>query len=130
MDPLLYESCGALLLCGVVLLAWLIPHQRAALKFTEAKAAVLFPAPLSRRALIRFKLLRSQLAILFTVILFTFLPARLGSGGSGLMRAAGGWVILFTLNLHSMGSSFALKRLKDRGLPHWKRRVAVLGLAW
>jgi ABC-2 type transport system permease protein len=32
----LFESVGALMLFTIILLAWLIPHQRAALTFTEA----------------------------------------------------------------------------------------------
>ena len=45
----LYESIGALFLLTIMLLAWIIPHQRAALTFTEAEVAFLFPAPISRR---------------------------------------------------------------------------------
>src|ERR1035437_10301960 len=59
----LYESIGALILLTILLLAWVIPHERAALTFTEAEVAFLFPAPISRRGLIHFKLLRSQVAI-------------------------------------------------------------------
>src|SRR5436309_10804714 len=57
-DLALYESLGALLLLALVLLAWLVPNKRAALAFTEAEVAFLFPAPISRRGLIHFKLLR------------------------------------------------------------------------
>ncbi len=128
-DPLLYESLGALILFVIVFLAWVIPHKRAALAFTEAEVAFLFPAPVSRRGLIHFKLLRSQLALLFTVLFFTLISSRFGAGGRGLIRAAGWWVILFTLHLHFMGSSFALTMLMDRGISNWKRRLAVLALA-
>src|ERR1035437_5834763 len=34
----LLESVGALILFVIVLLAWIIPHQRAALTFTEARS--------------------------------------------------------------------------------------------
>ena len=57
----LFELVGALALFVIVLLAWIIPHERAALTFTEAEVAFLFPAPVTRRTLIHFKLLRSQL---------------------------------------------------------------------
>ena len=62
---------GALALFVIVLLAWIIPHERAALTFTEAEVAFLFPAPVTRRTLIHFKLLRSQLGIFFTTLLLT-----------------------------------------------------------
>lgn len=129
VDPLLYESLGALILFVVVFLAWIFPRKRAALAFTEAEVAFLFPAPVGRRGLIHFKLLRSQLGILFTVLVFTLLSGRFGGSGHWLTRAAGWWVILFTLNLHFIGSSFALTMLMDRGISNWKRRVAVIGLA-
>src|ERR1700690_667846 len=64
----LFESLGALVLLIPLLLAWILPNQLAALTFTEAEVAFLFPAPISRRTLIHFKLLRSQIAILFTTL--------------------------------------------------------------
>ncbi len=57
----LFQSLGALALLVIVVFAWLIPQQRAALIFSEAEVAFLFPAPVSRRTLIHFKLLRSQM---------------------------------------------------------------------
>ena len=53
---------GALLLLMFVTLGWVLPTEKPGLPFTEAEAAFLFPAPLSRRALIHFKLLGSQFA--------------------------------------------------------------------
>src|SRR6478672_9458565 len=48
---------GALLLAAAILVfSWFWPSSRAALQFTEAEIAWLFPAPLDRPALIRFKL--------------------------------------------------------------------------
>ena len=127
-EPQLYESLGALILFVIVLLTWFFPRKRAALAFTEAEVAFLFPAPVSRRGLIHFKLLRSQLGILFTVLVFTLLSGRFGFDGHWLTRAVAWWVILFTLNLHFLGSSFALTMLMDRGISTWKRRIAVIGL--
>src|SRR5580692_274269 len=57
------ESLAALAMFISVLLAWLIPYERAALTFTEAEVAFLFPAPVSRRTLVHFKLMKSQLRI-------------------------------------------------------------------
>jgi hypothetical protein len=123
----LMESAGAVMLLIAVLLAWIIPHQRAALTFTEAEIAFLFPAPISRRGLIHFKLLRSQTAILFATLLLTLMTNRFG--GHAWIRAAGWWLILSTLTLHYLGSSFALTKLMDRGISTWRRRLAILGLA-
>ncbi|MGO8929438.1 MAG: putative ABC exporter domain-containing protein [Limisphaerales bacterium] len=126
-NQVLFESIGALALLIILLLAWVIPHQRAALTFTEAEVAYLFPAPISRRTLIHFKLLRSQTAILFTTLLLTLLTNRLG--GHAWIRAAGYWLILSTVNLHLLGSSFAVTMLLDRGISTWQRRLGILALA-
>jgi len=124
-NRLLIECGVGLLLCVIVLLAWVLPNKRAALTFTEAEIAFLFPAPVARRTLIQFKLLRSQLGILFTVLIFTLLSR--GMGGNLLVHALGWWLVLSVLNLHFMGVSFVRTMLLDRGITHWTRRLAVLG---
>jgi hypothetical protein len=123
------ESIGAMMLIVLVAWAWIVPHARAALAFTEAEVAFLFPAPVTRRTLIHFKLLKSQAAILFTTLFMTLLSGRFANGGSVWIHAAGWWVILSTLNLHFLASSFARTRLLDRGVSNWQRRLAVLLLA-
>jgi hypothetical protein len=123
----LYESFGALVLFVIVFMAWFAPHERAALTFTEAEIAFLFPAPISRRGLIHFKLLRSQMRIFFTTCLLTLVTNRYG--GHAWIRAAGWWLILSTLNLHFLGCSFARTLLLDRGITNWQRRVGVLCVA-
>ncbi|MGH7994124.1 MAG: putative ABC exporter domain-containing protein, partial [Limisphaerales bacterium] len=124
---LLLELLGALVLFVIVLLAWIIPHERAALTFTEAEVAFLFPAPVTRRTLIHFKLLRSQLRIFFSVLLLTLVSRRFG--GHVWIHALGWWLILSTLNLHFLGSSFARTILLDRGISNWLRRLFVVLLA-
>jgi ABC-2 type transport system permease protein len=123
---LLFELGGALALFVIVLLAWIIPRERAALTFTEAEVAFLFPAPITRRNLIHFKLIRSQLRILFSAFLLTLFSRRLG-GNAGI-HALGWWLMLSTLNLHFLGASFARTLLLDRGMSNWLRRLLVLGL--
>ena len=125
LTPLL-EFGGALVLLVLVLLAWIMPKDRVALTFSEAEVAFLFPAPVSRQTLIHWKLIRSQISILFTTLIFTLVTNRFGRGGLAWIHAAGWWVILSTLNLHLLGSSFAITRLLDRGLTTWTRRILVL----
>lgn len=122
----LAESLAALALFVIVLLAWLIPHERAALTFTEAEVAFLFPAPVTRRSLIHFKLIRSQLRILFSALLLAFFSRRFG--GNGLIHGLGWWLILSTLNLHFLGSSFARTLLLDHGVSNRLRRLLVFAL--
>ncbi len=122
---MLAESLAALGLMVMLLMAWIVPQERAALAFSEAEIAFLFPAPISRRALIHFKLLKSQTTILASAFFMTLI----GRGGSGsfAMRIVAWWAVLSTLNLHLLGSSFARTRLMDRGLSNCKRRLIFLG---
>jgi hypothetical protein len=88
--------------------------------------AFLFPAPITRRALINFKLLKSQSAILFSSLLMTVIGRGWG-GGNFLIRAVGWWALLSMFNLHLLGSSFAVTMLMDRGISTWQRRAIFLG---
>lgn len=127
----MWRNIGSALLLGVTLvLSWVLPSSRAAITFTEAEIAFLFPAPLTRRTLIVFKLLRSQLALVFISVFFTFLTGRWKTGAEGWIRTGSWLIILNTLSLHRIGASFALSRLHQRGLADWKRRFAfVLAIA-
>lgn len=124
----LWECFGATLLGSFVLIGWVFPHQRAALVFTEAEVAFLFPAPVSRPMLIHYKLVRSQLGILFTTVMLSLITGRFGHGGSGLFRVLSWWLILSTLNLHLLAASFVRTMLLDHGVSNRMRRLVVLGV--
>ena len=120
-------TVGALVLLVIVVLAWIIPTSRAALQFTEAEVAFLFPAPLTRRMLIHFKLLRSQLGILVSAFFLSLIFRRASFlGGNQLLHATGWWLILSTLNLHFIGASFVREYLLDLGVNPLRRRILVL----
>ncbi len=123
-------ALGAVILLVIAALSWILPDERAGLTFTEAEIAFLFPAPVRRRTLIYYKLLNSQVAILFTAGIFTLFSLRAPSliGGNALIHVAGIWLILATLNLHFMGASFVITRLMDNGITPWRRRLIILGL--
>jgi ABC-2 type transport system permease protein len=122
----MFETVAAFVLFVIVLLAWILPHSRSALAFTEAEVAFLFPAPMTRRTLIHFKLLKSQFSILFSSVLMTIIGRGFG-GGNFLIRAVGWWALLSMFNLHLLGSSFALTLLMDRGISNWQRRTIFVG---
>lgn len=123
----LVAALGALALLAIVMLAWLIPSDRPGLRFTEAETAFLFSAPVSRRALIHFKLLSSQLSILFTSLFFTLISNRWSFlGGNALMHALGWWFVLSTLNLHFTGAALSIARLADGGVSPQRRRLYLL----
>ena len=126
--PALFEPLGALALFVVVAIAWILPKDRAALQFTEAEVAFLFPAPVPRRTLVHFKLIKSQLAILVTSLFLTLFSNRWSFlGGSVAIHAAGWWLLFSLLNLHLLGASFARERLLDLGLDPARRRLVAVG---
>jgi hypothetical protein len=120
------EHGFALLLLGIVLLAWLLPKDRAALDFTEAEIAFLFPAPVSRKTLIHFKLLKWQLGNLVGALFFTVFSSRGAGGGTVVRHILAWWLVMATLNLHTVAASFARTMLLDRGITTWKRRLFIL----
>ena len=121
-----WELIGAFILLLILSLNWIFQRDRAALTFTEAELAFLFPAPISRLNLIHYKLLRSQAGILFSVFIFTILGRKMA--GSSLAHAVGTWLLLSTLSLHSLGASFTRTRLMDRGVTTLQRRMSVLAI--
>jgi ABC-2 type transport system permease protein len=133
MDPawhqLLVDATSAVLLI-VTLLAWLLPSGRAALRFTEAEIAFLFPAPLTRRTLIHYRLLRMQFGILLTALLMSFIARRTsGSDAHPLLHAVGWWLMLSTLRLHFLAASFGREWLLDLGVHVWLRRTLAAMIA-
>jgi hypothetical protein len=134
-DPQLVENIGACVLCVIALLAWIIPHERAALTFSEAEIAFLFPAPVKRRTLIHFKLLKSQIGILYTSLIFTLVSVIIGAVsrhslniGAAWIRALSWWSIFSTVNLHFLASSFARTMLLEHGISNRIRRIAIFAI--
>ncbi len=111
----------------VVLLAWVLGNSRAALQFSEAETAFLFPAPVSRRTLINFKLLRAQLGILLSAVFMMLVFRRGLPAGHELIHIAGWWVVFSALSLHLLGASFTRQRLLDLGLNPRRQRLLVFG---
>ena len=114
MDDSILPLIGLLLLFFFVASAWIFPQARAALVFTEAEVAFLFPAPVSRRALVHFKLLRSQLAILFTVLLLTLITGRWLVDGHAWMRMLG-----WSMSVAATGRRRSTLPPPSRSRPWW-----------
>ena len=81
--------------------AWLFGTDGTALAFTQAEVSLLFTAPVSRRSLILYKLVRSQAAVLMTSLIWFVLFRRTG----GIERALSYWVGLSIMNTHRLGIS-------------------------
>ncbi len=121
-----FEALGAFILFGIVFLAWVIPNDRAALRFSEAEIAFLFPAPVKRRTLIHYQLLKSQVALVLIILFLTLVTGRFTAGKLAWIHAFSWWVIFTTLGLHRLGASFVRTWMLDKGISNWKRRLVVL----
>jgi putative ABC exporter len=115
---------------GIALLAltaaaWLFPFDSGLLDFSESEVQFLFPAPVSRRALLIHRLLRSQLGLLFgSLIAGVAMPSF--SGFVRLRVAVATWLLLCTAKVYFTGISLARARLGSRDAR--TRRVAWLPL--
>ena len=119
-------AVGALAFLTFITFIWVVPAQRAALGFSEAEIVFLFPAPISRRGLVHFRLLSSQFRSLIGASVMMLFSNRWAIiGGNALTHAIGWWFIFSTLNLHFSGANFTLTRLADHGLGAWRRRTVV-----
>ena len=92
---------------------WLAPDESRALAFTPAEAHFLFPAPVSRRALLVWKVLRAQGTIMLSTVLWVAL-LRGGGGTAGWMRAASLWALFSTMHLHRLGVQLAHVQARER----------------
>ncbi len=122
------ELVGALALLGAVAWGWIFGVERRVLTFTPAEVTFLFSGPVSRRGLIQFKLLRSQLFILFNALLWTLILSRERFGLSPWLRVVSIWVLLTTLSFHRLGASFVRTSLAEHGRLGLRHRVVSLGV--
>src|SRR3954449_440568 len=130
-DPKVLELIGAMALFGAVAWGWIFGVERRVLAFSPAEVTFLFSGPVSRQGLIQFKLLRSQLLILFNALLWTLILSRDRFGASSWLKAISIWVLLTTLSFHRLGASFVRTSLAEHGRLGARHRLVslvVLGL--
>ncbi len=112
-SPFLGDTVETLAPIFVLLLAagiWIFGGDRSALAFSEAEVAMLFTAPVPRRGLIIYKLVRTQLLLALNALIWVFLLGRGNSSIPSALTAIGIWSVFTTFSLHRMG--IALQRAK------------------
>ncbi len=113
---------------GVLLLfatGWVFGRRVDALAFTPAEVYFLFPAPVSRRDLIVFKLFRLQIATLISTLIWVVLIRR-GSGDlSPIARAIGLWTGFATLSMHRIGAALVQTSILQHGVAGLRRQRVV-----
>ena len=123
------ESLALVLGVGVALVvgwAWLAAGDRYVLAFTPAEVAFLFPAPVTRRALVHFKLARAQAVILLNTLLWALLLDSGRPGVSWWMRAIAIWCVFSTIHLHRVGAALTRISIRRHGIHAARRRAATL----
>jgi ABC-2 type transport system permease protein len=127
VSPAVLELLAAVGVTLLVLYTWLFGSDRRALAFSRAEVTWLFPAPVTRAQLIRYKLLRGQFVVLFNVLLWTFLLSR-DFAGAHWRRAAALWVLLTTLALHRLGAALLRSSLWEHGAVALRARAVSLAV--
>jgi ABC-2 type transport system permease protein len=125
--PLIVDVASLVVLI-MLLVNWAIP-RRASLSFSETEIAFLFPAPVNRRMLVHYRLLSSQIGILFSALILTVVFRR-GQmiGGNFWFHTLGWWLILATLDLHSVGAMFTYSKLLNPSITTALRKRITLAL--
>jgi len=114
----------------LVLLKWLFGTAETPFTFSLAETQYLFPAPLTRRQVIDFKLLRSQLPLFLSAVLSALIFSGGQVTGMRLFRVVGLWLLYSTLQLHYAGASLVRASLTQHGVTGLRRRLGTLiGLA-
>ncbi len=107
---------------------WVFGADRKTLAFTEAEVSMLFTAPLSRRALVGYKLARTQVPVFTTSLLWTLILYR-DHPGAGAARFASFWLVLSTLSFHRLGVGITRASQREHGI-HGVRRAWLPMLAF
>ena len=99
-------AAGALALWGLAVVVWLWPFASKTWTFTGAEVQFFFTAPVTRRALLNYKLLRPQLGLLFGVGVASLFSGAASARGAGRWSfVLGGWLLFAVIVLHALGAN-------------------------
>src|SRR5262245_44447132 len=126
-------SLGGLALLVAAAVSWLMPFGSGLLEFTAAETEFLFTAPVSRRHLLFYRLMRSQWAVFFGALIMSLaypiasIPARI----RGLLAV---WLILMTAHVFFTGVTLSRPQVarnspNNRGLARGMMTALFAALA-
>jgi len=112
----------AVLLAAGVTMMWMLPKGSLSLGLSPAEIELLSSAPIRRRELIQYAIVKNQTGILFGAAIMTLV---MGSGGpaSRLLWFVTFWLILTNGDLHGKGRTLVWARLRE--LPRTRARALV-----
>jgi hypothetical protein len=114
----------ALLLLVLAALVWILPAAGSPLRFSSSEIQFLFPAPITRRQLLQYRLLRAQLGLLFGSVMATIFM-RPTSFANSWKFLTGLWLILMTCRIYFTGVSLYREGLRQRGIAGISKWAAV-----
>jgi ABC-2 type transport system permease protein len=112
-----------------VVLMWILPSKKAALAFSPAELHFLFPAPITRRELVQYKLMQAQVGILFGAFISAFFSGARLLHPDGWARVLALWLFFAIGHLHGIASSFVRTDLIEAGWSAVKRRLVTIAVA-
>lgn len=107
---------------------WLFGNDRSALAFSPAEVQFFFPAPVTRRALIQFKLLRGQLAIIVNALLWVVIFGRGDTDLPPVLRGISIWALFTIFMLHRLGATIVRAAATQHGRAGARRNVIALSV--
>jgi hypothetical protein len=105
---------------AIIVGVWALPKNSPGLVFSEAEIQFFFAGPVSRRQLIAYKFVRSQIRGLFSAFMFSAFVFR-GSHFFGV------WLAFITIDVYTSFAAFARARLKLARIG-WLWRVLVVAI--
>lgn len=116
--------------CGVGLmvaaaLSWLFPGRSPLLEFSAAETALLVPAPISRRQLLIYRVLRSQIAVLFGSLIFALVFPR-GSIDARVRGLLAIWLLMSTAQVFFTGISLWRSGIARNGIARRMRGLSMV----
>jgi hypothetical protein len=119
------EAGIGLLLTFLCLFSWVWPRSRPALDFTETEVAFLFPAPLTRRQVIDYALLKKQAGVLFGAFMTGFFALR-AFAHSLVFAVLGLWLAFAVVQLHFMATGILRANLAGNRAAGLRRARGIL----
>lgn len=105
----LVVDLAAVVVLALMILAWALPEQSAGLRFSEAEIQFLFPAPITRRQLLLYKILRGQPQVFISATVMSLLMFRSA-------KFVGLWACFIVLSIYFTFVALARARLKLFGI--------------
>ncbi len=131
--PMLQPSLAlgsAFLLAVLTAKWWIFGASTGTLAFTPAEIQFLFPAPIPRRDLVLYRVIRVQFSMLVSALFIALLIWRGGSPLPVPLRVLGLWVLFATTFMHQMGVTLVRTAAaqRGRGLRRSAPALALVGI--